>query len=93
MPGQFKISINGDQKEEGDFDKLINQLGPRLETFAPGYEVGIYRFARIYFRYEITGVPKRFDYLDNLAKSMKLFIVKYLKNWAYKIEVKFVESG
>lgn len=93
MPGQFKISINGDQKEEGDFDKLMNSLGPRFEAFAPGYEVGIYRFAKIYFRYEITGVPLHFHMLDNLAKSMKLFMIKYLKNWAYKIEVKFVESG
>lgn len=93
LPGTFVINISGDQIETGAFDKLFNQLMPRFETFAPGYEVNVVTFARISYRMEIMGEPKRFDYLDNLEKSIKLYIVKYLKDWKYDIKVKFVESG
>lgn len=93
MPGEFKISINGDPEKEGGFDKLMNLLEPRFEVFAPGYKSSVYSFARVYYRYEVTGVPKRFEVLDNLVKSMKIGIEKYLKNWAYEIEVKFIEGG
>lgn len=93
MPGEFVINISGDQIEAGAFDKLINKMKPRLEVFAPGYEINVTTFARIRYRIEITGIPQRFDYLDNLVKSMKIYILKYLKNWEYTVEVKFVESG
>ena len=93
MPGTFEINISGDQRVTGAFDKLFNQLMLRFETFAPGYESKIITFARINYRLEIKGEPKRFDYIDNLERSIKTYIGKYLTDWKYDIKIKYVESG
>lgn len=93
MPGEYFINISGENLEEGAFEKLITQLKPRLEIFSPGYEINIYSFAGIKHRLEITGVPKRFDFVDNLIKSMKVYMGKYTGKWEYDIIVKFIESG
>lgn len=93
MPGEFIIEISGKERERGGFEKLVNMLKPRLETFAPGYVIDIYNFARINFRIVIIGKPTRFDYVDNFQKSMKINLFKYLRYWEYNISVKFEESG
>lgn len=93
MPGEYKINITGDRKETGAFGKLINQLRPRVEIFSPGSEINIYSFANISYRIEISGVPSRFDFLDNLVKSMVLYIEQNLINWEYSVQVKYIESG
>jgi len=93
MPGEYTINISGQEKVPGAFNTLVNQLKPRVEIFAPGSEINIYSFARLNFRIEIVGVPSRFDFLDNLARSIVSYLNKNLKNWAYDIKVKFIESG
>jgi len=93
MPGDYFINISGSEKEPGAFDKLITLLKPRVETFAPGSEINIFNFARINFRIQIKGVTVRFDFLDNLEKSMKRYILQNLNNWQYDIEVSLIETG
>ena len=93
MQGDYFINISGSEKESGAFDKLINQLRPRVETFAPGSEINLYNFARINFRIQIKGVVSRFDFIDNLEKSMKRYILQKLNNWKYDIQVSFIETG
>lgn len=93
MPGEFKINISGQKKAAGAFDKLVNQLKPKVAIFSPGYEINIYSFAQLNYRIEISGVPSRFDYIDNLVKSMKMYLDQYLINWEYSVQVKYIESG
>jgi len=93
MPGTFHLQVIGNPLDKDSIDKFTNRLVPRLQTFAPGYDLDVYNFKGITFRFEIEGVPMKFDYLDNLLNSMKLYIDKYLRKWEYKMEVNFIERG
>ena len=93
MPGTFHLQVIGNPLEKDSIDKFINRLIPRLQTFSPGYTLDVYNFKGITFRFEIEGVPSRFDYIDNLVNSLKLYIAKYLRKWEYTMEVNFIERG
>ena len=93
MPGQFKINISGQEIERGNFNKLVNIMQPRLRVFAPGSEINLYDFARLNYRIEIIGEKMKFDMLDNVVKTMKQYIEKYLRRWKYDIEINYIETG
>jgi len=93
MPGTFHLEITGNPLEKDSIDKFTNRLVPRLQTFSPGYTLNIYNFMGKSFRFEIEGVPSRFDYIDNLVNSLKLYIDKYLRKWEYTMEVNYIERG
>lgn len=93
MPGEYILNISGQQKKHGAFEKLVSQLRPRIETFAPGSEINLFNFARLNFRIQITGVPSRFDFIDNLVKSMKGYIIENLRKWKYDITVSYIDTG
>lgn len=93
MQGRFELAIIGDVIKPGDDEVLLNILKPRFKIFAPDYQVRVYRFGKLTCRFIIEGTTKRFDYLDNVYKSVKTYTPRYFRNRGYSIKVKFVESG
>lgn len=93
MPGTFVLNMTGRPLKTGAVDILLGILKSRFEKFSPDHEVNIIHFGRISFRIEVSGTPEKFDYLDNMMKSVKLYIERYLSNWEYDITVKYTESG
>lgn len=93
MPSTFELAIVGNMIKPGDAETLVKILTSRFEIFAPDHKVSVYHFMRIKYRVIVDGTPERFDYLDNMIKSVKTYTPKYFRNWGYSIKVKFVESG
>ncbi len=93
MPGEFRLYIKGVPRTADGYEKLMKVLEPRIQKFSSDYKVDIPRFMQWRERSTVEGVPENMAYLDNLMKSVFLYIPRYLSGWSVKIEVKYQESG
>ena len=93
MPGNFTIDIYGEDIEEGGEEKFENKIRTSLQIFAPGYRLDKFIFAGRNFRYEIKGVPREFAFIDNMQKAFLVAMRKYLRNWDFKLNVFYTETG
>ncbi len=88
----FILEINGDLKRNWQAENFLNVLLPRISIFAKDVKSDYSLFALSFVRLHYQGIPVHMENLDNMMRSVKYYIEKYLIKYDINLVVKYREG-
>jgi len=88
----FIIVIKGDLITPGTVENIHNALIPRMRIFGTNVKDDYWIFANTFITLQYYGIPMHMEVLDNVMRSIKYYIKKYLNKYEIDIEVTYREG-
>jgi len=90
---QFKITIIGDPKSAGDYERLKGRSHIKIIKVDQGAKLEITHFARLTYKLIWTGKINNWYALTIAQKAISEYTKRYFNKWSYSIKINLLESG
>lgn len=90
---QFILVVKGDLITPGTVENFNNALFPRIKIFGTNVKDDYWIFANTYITLQYYGIPMHIEVLDNVMRSIKYYIKKYLNNYEIDFTVTYREGA